>query len=283
MMQVEISADGVTLTGDLYPRDEAPLVIFSHGGGQTRYSWRGACERVWQRGYATLSLDLRGHGESGWASPQGYRIRNFGRDINAAARHCGTGQPVIAVGASMGGMASLLSTAELDSPVDSVVMVDFVPRIVPQGGERIRSFMLAHPEGFASLEEAALAIAEYRGKPPSGNLEGLSKNLRFREDGRWHWHWDPTFLREMEGHEDRTEIIEHAARQWRGPLLLVHGLNSDVVDFAGVAALRALAPQMEYVDVAGAGHMVVNDRNDAFIDAILAFVSRHFATVPTEP
>jgi peroxiredoxin len=34
-------------------------------------------------------------------------------------------------------------------------------------------------------------------------------------------------------------------------------------------------PQVEFVDVAGAGHMVAGDRNDIFADAILGFLARH--------
>ena len=36
-------------------------------------------------------------------------------------------------------------------------------------------------------------------------------------------------------------------------------------------------PQVEFVDVAGAGHMVAGDRNDIFADAILGFLARHSA------
>jgi hypothetical protein len=50
-------------------------------------------------------------------------------------------------------------------------------------------------EGFATLEEAAAAIAAYlphRKQPRS--LEGLAKNLRQDSDGRYRWHWDPAFI-----------------------------------------------------------------------------------------
>ncbi|MET0194851.1 MAG: alpha/beta hydrolase, partial [Hyphomicrobiaceae bacterium] len=75
---------------------------------------------------------------------------------------------------------------------------------------------------------------------------------------------------------ERVVQLEQAVAGYKGPLLLVHGLQSDVVGEEGVKALRALAPQLEYIDVANAGHMVVNDRNDAFIDAVAGFLSRHF-------
>ena len=34
-------------------------------------------------------------------------------------------------------------------------------------------------------------------------------------------------------------------------------------------------PQVEFVDVGGAGHMVAGDRNDLFAGAVLDFLARH--------
>ena len=31
-------------------------------------------------------------------------------------------------------------------------------------------------------------------RPRPSNLDGLRKNVRQWDDGRWHWHWDPAFL-----------------------------------------------------------------------------------------
>ena len=57
----------------------------------------------------------------------------------------------------------------------------------------------------------------------------------------------------------------------------MRGRVSELVSEAGVAAFRAAAPSAGFVDVAGAGHMVAGDRNDAFTDAILAFLGDAFA------
>jgi len=276
MEKLVLENQGATIVGDLLRRPGAPLIIFSHGGGQTRHSWRGAAESLWAKGFETISLDLRGHGESGWPDEAHYGLDLFADDLVQFARRYGDGRPVGLVGASFGGMMSLLAGAVRDSPVDAVAMVDVVPRVDPKGASRIRSFMLAHADGFESLEQAAVAIADYKGEPAPKSMAGLEKNLRQRDDGRYYWHWDPKFLTSIPRGDRRIEDLESAAAAFGKPLLLVHGLQSDVVGMVGVEALRALAPQMEYVDVANAGHMVVNDRNDAFIEAISAFLSRHF-------
>jgi pimeloyl-ACP methyl ester carboxylesterase len=50
---------------------------------------------------------------------------------------------------------------------------------------------------------------------------------------------------------------------------------SDIVSDESVRELQELVPHAEVVDVAGAGHMVAGDANDAFNSAVIDFVSRH--------
>ena len=85
------------------------------------------------------------------------------------------------------------------------MLVDVTPRLEPGGVLRIISFMTDRPEGFASLEEAADAVAAYREhRARPSDLAGLAKNLRRGDDGRWRWHWDPKFL------EPRPPHAQHA-------------------------------------------------------------------------
>lgn len=276
---LRIDRGDVHIAGDRFANPGRPLVILSHGGGQTRHSWRGAAQRLHALGFETISLDLRGHGDSGWPEPEGYHSDHFAEDLIEVARRFGDARNIGLVGASFGGLMSLFAAGHPGGQViDAIVLVDVVPRVEPAGANRIRDFMLAHSEtGFATLEEASDAIADYRGTPRDGRTEGLGRNLRRRDDGRWYWHWDPRFVHLVSSPLGRKDRIESAVRRYRGPLLLLRGVASDVVGPGGVAALRALAPQLEFVDVANAGHMIVNDRNDAFVDAAAAFLARHLA------
>ncbi|MDB5575571.1 MAG: alpha/beta hydrolase [Bradyrhizobium sp.] len=275
MQEVRLDSRDVVIVGDHLPRAGAPLIILSHGGGQTRHSWHGAAERLHRQGYEALSVDLRGHGDSGWPSADRYALEEFADDLNAVVVEHARSRPVALVGASFGGMSSLIAATRPGAAIMAVALVDIVPRVEQAGAQRIRDFMLRHVDGFDSLGEAAAAVAAYRGKPATVDHSGLRKNLRQRADGRYYWHWDPAFMHNIPRGAARLETMEAATRAWHGPLLLVRGLQSDVVGDGGVAALRSLAPQLEFVDVAGAGHMVVSDRNDAFVDAVAAFLDRH--------
>jgi non-heme chloroperoxidase len=184
------------------------------------------------------------------------------------------------VGASLGGLASLIVVGESEEAVaTALVLVDVTPTVEMDGAMRIRNFMREGMGGFERLEDAADAIAAYiPNRPRPRDLSGLRKNLRQR-DGRWHWHWDPRFIHGRDGIDGQEGLVDHdrlaaAAKRVTIPTMLVRGRMSDIVSEAGVQELRQLVPHAEVVDVAGAGHMVVGDRNDAFNDAVTDFIER---------
>jgi pimeloyl-ACP methyl ester carboxylesterase len=174
--------------------------------------------------------------------------------------------------------------AEHRLPVAALALVDIVPNPAKEGGQRIAAFMTANSDGFASVEEAADAVAAYYPeRPRPHDVSGLRKNLRRGAGGRLYWHWDPRLL--GEGPQPEPPDIAGWALQLAPritvPVLLVRGEHSDVVDPSGVAELKNLLPQTEIVDVAGAGHMIVGDSNDLFNAVIIAFLQRHMS--PPKP
>lgn len=275
-------ADGHVLVASV--EGEGRPVLMLHGGGQTRHAWRKTGHDLARAGFMAVRLDQRGHGDSSWDAEGRYHFFDYGRDAGAVARALRdeTGLAPVAIGASLGGMAALLAQDADPGLFAGLVLVDVVPDMNLSGLKKVRDFMRAHLEdGFASVEEAAASIATYlphREKPRS--TEGLRKNLRLRPDGRFHWHWDPKFQLGERGIESRrAEVIaaaEAAARKIDVPCLLVRGGQSELVGEAEAKAFMALVPHAEWVDVQGAAHMVAGDRNDAFGNALLAFLLARF-------
>lgn len=283
---VRLGGNGIALTADVFGDTAAPPVLLLHGGGQTRHAWSKTAEALGSAGWKAVALDLRGHGESDWPASGEYDTEHFARDIHCVVEQLGRAPSV--VGASLGGMTAL--TAQRLSEVQifsAVVLVDITPQMERAGVERIVGFMLAHPDGFASLEEAADAIAAYRpDRPRPEDTSGLERTLRRGSDGRWHWRWDARFLTtKFRATENGIEVLDArretmqenllaGARRIAVPTLLVRGAQSDVVSADGVASFLEAVPHAEYLDVAEAGHMVSGDQNDAFTDAVIDFLSR---------
>jgi non-heme chloroperoxidase len=206
-------------------------------------------------------------------------------DLVLLLEQLGGRRPVL-VGASMGGGTSLVAVGEDRVDATALVLVDIAPRIELEGVAHINSFMSANPDGFASLEEVADAIAAYqphRTRPT--NLAGLAKNVRLGDDGRYHWHWDPKFRSGPRNLEQRRQRLEDCARRLALPTLLVRGGLSDILSEEGAQGFLELCPHAEYVNVTGAGHMVAGDRNDIFAGAVIEFLSRvvPVAGEPTVP
>jgi len=272
-------ANGVRLVADAYGDSSAPAVLLLHGGGQTRHSWGGTAAALSKEGFFAVSADLRGHGESDWDPTGDYSLAVMRADAEAwcEALH----QPAL-VGASMGGITGMWmegTRAEegLLPASRALVLVDIAHRSEAVGIKRIVDFMTGQPEGFATLDEAADAVARYMPhRPRPANTDGLARNLRLGEDGRYRWHWDPAFMAGDQRQRTGTHMdifVEHA-RRLTLPVLLVRGRMSDVVSEEAAQEFLQLVPHAEYVDVRDAHHMVAGDRNDAFTGPVVSFLQR---------
>lgn len=268
------------LVGTLWDGKGHP-VIFLHGGGQTRRAWDNTARRVAGHGMRAITVDQRGHGESAWVASGSYTFSHFAEDATAVVQQVFgrfRARPSI-VGASLGGLAALAAQVRNPDLLETLVLVDITPRMDSEGVARIKEFMGARmEEGFATLLEAADAVAAYlphRKRPRS--LEGLRKNLRLDPDGRYRWHWDPAFIKGARnvnvGADTFMQELVDALPNLALPVLLVRGMQSELVHEDNAREFVERTPAASYVDVGGAGHMVAGDRNDAFSEAVLDFLA----------
>lgn len=277
---------GNRLVGDVFGQ-KGPAVILLHGGGQTRHAWRTTAVQLAKRGWTAYTVDQRGHGDSEWVADGAYSFADFAGDVKAVAGELARrdDKSPVAIGASMGGIASMLAEGETYRDegrhvLSSLVLVDITPRVDYDGVDKVQGFMRAHAkEGFATVEAAADAVAEYLPhRPRPKSTEGLKKNLRLGPDGRWRWHWDPRFMDGRKSFDpDRVRLeasMLDAARNIRIPALLVRGGSSELVQEAHAKEFLDIVPQAEYVDVGGARHMVAGDANDHFSSAVIGFLDR---------
>jgi non-heme chloroperoxidase len=268
---IEVRSGDVVLRGEHWPaRGRAATAVLGPGGGQARGSWTRTARRLAADGFGALTLDLRGHGDSDRSPGGDYRPATFAADVRAIC--AAVEGPVVIVGASMSGLAGLLAVGEHPGCAAGLVLVDIAIDTRPEGVDRVRGFLSGSRSGFGSLEEFALAVAGYTAREPAP-AERMRRHARRGADGRWYWHWDPAFM--ADHHDfgtDRPRLVA-AARTLTVPVLLVRGLESDVVSEVEVAAMRHLVPQLQVLDVAGAGHMLTGDDNDVFGGGLARFLA----------
>ena len=265
----------IKIAADVWGSNNQELVILLHGGGQTRHAWGETGKKLAEAGYHSVALDLRGHGDSEWDADGDYSIRAYKDDLVSIINEIG--KPARLVGASLGGMASLaLAGDEINSDLcTALIMVDIGIYPDPVGSDRIVSFMLSGEKGFDSLEDVAKSISNYlphRKKPK--DLEGLKKNLRLKDDGRYYWHWDPRFIRRRPGSRDKGyfDLQLKAAEKVTIPTLLIRGALSDVVTMEDVDYFLSVISHAKFVEIERAAHMIAGDRNDVFAEEAIKFL-----------
>jgi pimeloyl-ACP methyl ester carboxylesterase len=121
------TADGVRLAYEGAGAGE-PALLFAHGWCCDR-SYFAPQLRHFAARHAVLTLDLRGHGESGRPEPGTgvYDIETLAGDVLAVARDAGLDRPVV-VGHSLGGLVALACATRPDA-VRAAVMIDPAPML----------------------------------------------------------------------------------------------------------------------------------------------------------
>ena len=265
------------IVADTFGNPDDKPVVFLHGGGQTRHSWGDSAKMLALNGYYSIVLDARGHGDSSWSETGAYNIEDLGNDLKEVIKQIGK-KPAL-VGASMGGLTSLIAEGESEISISSaIILVDIAPKAEQKGIERIFAFMSSNKHGFVSIAEAAESVSAYlpnRTKPKDHTR--LEKNLRLRADGRYYWHWDMKMLELWKSITPDQQILNdarmyQAAKNLKVPTMIVRGGMSDVVSEKVMAEFLDEVPHVRSVNVSDAGHMVAGDSNHAFTNAVLDFL-----------
>ena len=267
----------ITIIADAYGNPANDPILLLHGGGQTRNSWKKTGQTLAAKGWYVMATDARGHGDSSWSKKGNYSFEYLRKDIESIIQTLD--KVPILIGASMGGICSLAALHYHPNLAKGLILVDVSPRIERKGTDRIFAFMSAKPEGYASLEEVQAAVRAYLPQRKNiGSLNGLKKNLRLLPNGRYSWHWDPAMLKVWQGktndvtQKETEDFLMNALVNLTIPSMLVRGGISDVVSKEIVEELKVAAPDLTYIDVAEAGHMVAGDSNHVFTNALLKFL-----------
>ena len=278
--------EGIHLVADVWGDDDAWPVLLMHGGGQTRHAWGGTAKTLAANGWRAVSLDLRGHGDSEWALNGDYSFTAYANDADRGGRPARQAAGARGrVARRRGARSSPRAAPTASCRAGSWSSTSPTGRI-PRASQRIHDFMSSGLGGFATLDDAAEAIAAYTpNRKKRVNPAGLMKVLRQKPDGRWYWHWDPAFIdrgRKEVPAADFQGLFEAALSNIRVPTLLVRGLLSDVVTEEGTQEFLDQIPGSKLVDVGDAAHMVAGDQNDAFSAAVVEFLEHDVRpTLPT--
>lgn len=175
-------ADGRVLSARRFG-DGAPRVVFAHGAGLNAHTWDRTIAAL---GAPALALDLPGHGDSSWRDDADYSPSALAPDIAAAIDRWADG-PVVLVGHSLGGLATIAVAAARPEIVAHLVLVDILPGIAgPDGSSSLTKFY--ERLEFASIDDALDHAAAFGlGGSRENARRGVERNTRVRADGVVEW------------------------------------------------------------------------------------------------
>jgi pimeloyl-ACP methyl ester carboxylesterase len=249
--------DGVRLAYEV-GGDGDPAIVFVHGWCCNR-SMFGRQTELFARRHRTLSLDLRGHGES--AKPPvvagAYSIDTLADDTLAAARDADLARPVI-VGHSLGGLVALACAAR--DGVRAAVLIN--PPLLFDAAVR----------GWARRSAAAIA-----GDDSGAWRKAFAERLMLPTDRAFRSELEATIgatpapiaaatWEAMAQHDP-----EAALARTNAPVLLVHSGGEELRHFAPLASRNGFALGV----TVGAGHfshLEVPDQVNAMIDRFVAML-----------
>ena len=264
-------------------RTDRPAVILLHGYGESLESWDQVAVEL-SADLRTLALDLRGHGQSGWADDGDYSLAATVGDLERTAEHLGLSRFAIA-GHSTGGMTAVAFAAAHPEAVTGLALLETDPFIFKDGLERLTAFH--GPEELPSFAAFVAAYAARRGASAdeAAVAARLRPLLRAGRGGAWTWRQDPR-LRPREytaptRPRSEAEVIR-MVESVRSPLLLLRGEKSPVLDQDSVARTlrRFTGCGTSGEEIPGAGHALLADNAEAVTRALARFF---FAGAPVPP
>jgi len=199
-----VSEDGVRVAATFYPTEASvpPAVLLVHMWGRDRSDYDTFARELADHGFATLAIDLRGHGGSLSAEERSYEfdklgqedIDRFPNDIRAGIRYLREredidGVRVALIGASVGANASaaysiddhLLSGLVLLSPAVDYKGIKAADAIAAFG--RRPSFLLSSKSDKVSFHSLPVLKKKAKGKVAMLRIDGDSHGTEMLDTG----------------------------------------------------------------------------------------------------
>lgn len=227
-------------------------VILLPGITSPAVTWGFVAERF-GRHFDTYILDIRGRGLSEASAALDYGLDAQASDAIAFAQALGL-QRYAFVGHSMGARIGIRAAGRRPDGLTRLVAVD-----PPVSGPGRRAYPAQLPWYVDSIRQAreGISLEQMRAFCPTWS----EAQLRLR--AQWLHTCDERAI-VASFNDFQTDDIHADLPRIEVPVLLMTAERGDVIREADVAEMRALAPSLREVRVAGAGHMIPWDNEDGF-------------------
>ena len=264
------AADRYVKVGDLnlhyleWGNAGAPPVVMIHGLTGNAHAFDLLAPHFAAR-YHVISVDVRGRGDSDWATGGNYSNDAYVADLEGLRQVLGF-ERFSLVGTSMGGRISLTYAGTYPERVDRTILNDIGPEVDPRGGSRIASSSRDAVTTFATIEEVMAwhrdnrvgfaAMTDAQQRAAAGHA------VKVLPDGGYTWKMDPAVR--SDPRRPDPEVSWNLARRIPGQVLLVRGGDSDLLSPWIAQRMVAEMQDCSMVEVPGVGHAPTLMEPEAF-------------------
>ena len=261
----------------------APPLILLHGGRDHCRNWDWVAAEL-RRDWHVIAPDLRGHGDSGWASDGTYTIAGYVYDL-AQLIHQQQLAPVTIVAHSLGGHIALRYAGIYPEAVRRLVAIEGVgpaPKVLAERAhktiiERMQRWITEQralagrmPRRYASIDNAVQRMQEENPHLSPEQARHLTQHgVNQNEDGTYSWKFD-NYVRVWPPYDITQAEIEQLWAAITCPTLLIYGKESWASNPSTDGRIGHFRTA-RVVSVEGAGHWVHHDRLAVFIDILRNF------------
>jgi len=263
-----------------------PPLILQHGGLDHGRSWDQVALRLRDR-FHVIVPELRGHGDSEWASDGDYSMAGYVYDF-AQLIHQLNLAPVTIVAHSLGGNIAIRYSALYPDNVAKLVAIEGLgpspERIAEQDRksaaeklrewiDRKRALSARQPKRYPSLEESAARMRDKNGFLSKEMADHLTRyGVNQNEDGTYSWKFD-NYCRAWPPTDMPQADLEGLWGAVTCPTVLVYGNESWASNPTKDGRINAFGNAPRVIDFDDAGHWVHHDRFEDFVKLVEDFIT----------
>lgn len=256
------SADGLNLFARDYAGNSEKLpVICIPGLTRNSRDFEDVAPAIAAQGRRVLAVDLRGRGRSDRSSdPKTYSPRTYAEDMTALLASIGAKRAIF-IGTSLGGLVTMTLAVRNPEMIGGSILNDVGPEVGKAGLARIRGYA-GKGAPVQSWEDAAAYVKRTNGVAfpdyPDDAWMSFARKLFRDEGGKPVIDYDPGIARSAGPIVSwlATRLLWPAFKRLSktGPILLVHGDQSDIIEAGTIARMKRVAPHLTVAAVPRVGH-----------------------------
>ena len=252
----------------------AQPMLLLHGGSQQCHMW-DFVGLAFHKDYHIISMDQRGHGDSGWTEDGTYSTQGHLQDIEGLVEQLGL-RNIVLSGLSMGGINSMAYTGAHPDNVDRLIIVDAAPEVKTFWSERVNRFRAPLGDIIGSYEDLVQHVHKFNPLRPIQQLRGsLRYSVKQVPDGSWTWRQDTRFHgQRREGTPNsQADFLWGSVSRIKCKTLLVMAEESVVEEDVAEKLIGVLPAGSRRVTVPKTSHLVVGDNPAGFEKTARDFLS----------